>query len=95
MEVDKETFWASVPMGLAFFLGQTPSQFLGTTLTIQSYNLQTHALVGSTTVQNVLGYPWRFIRWGSAGVAINDNLGYLYVIDASPLIPSSALRQNG
>jgi len=80
-------------LGLAFFLGQTPNQFLGTTYTIQSYDLVTRTLVGSMTVQNVLGFPWRFIRWGATGVAFNDDLGYLYAVDTSALIPHLVPRQ--
>jgi hypothetical protein len=52
----------------------------GSTATIQSLNLTTHALIGSITVSNVTGNPQKLIRWGQNGLAFNTDGGQIFLI---------------
>jgi len=65
----------------AFFFGQTQSQFGTNSFTIESFDLTTFAPIAEIVLPNVQGYPLRFIRWGSSGLAINDDAGYIYLLN--------------
>ena len=62
-------------MNLAFFANSN-----GSVMTIQSFNLTTHALVDTVTIPNVLGFPLRLIRWGQNGLAFITTDGNLYTV---------------
>ncbi len=60
----------------AFFItGGGPS-----TAIIQSFNLTTHALIGSITISNVSGNPLKLIRWGQNGLAFNTDAGQVFLV---------------
>jgi trimeric autotransporter adhesin len=67
----------------AFFLGQTQGQAGSTSFTIASFDLTTFAPIAEITIPNVQGNPLRFIRWGSSGLAFNDDAGFVYIINSS------------
>jgi hypothetical protein len=68
-------------LGLAYFLGQTPSQVGGNygqgteNFTLQIFDLKTYALLDSIVVPNVIGYPIQMVRWGAAGIAFTPENG--------------------
>lgn len=66
----------------AFFLGQIYGQ-PSTSFAIESFDLTTLAPVAEIVIPNVQGYPLQFIRWGTSGLAFNDDAGYVYIIDSS------------
>ena len=65
----------------AFFFGQTQFQTGTNSYTIESFDLTTFAPIAEIVIPNVQGYPLRFIRWGSSGLALNDDAGYIYLIN--------------
>lgn len=77
----------------AFFFGQTQSQAGSTSFTIESFNLTTLAPISEITIDNVRGYPLRFIRWGTSGLAFNDDAGFIYVINSS-FVSANAKSKN-
>jgi hypothetical protein len=64
----------------AFFLGQTASQFGTPNFTIELFDLTTFTPTAEIVVPNVQGSPQRFIRWGTSGLAFNDDAGYVYIL---------------
>jgi len=56
----------------AYFLTQS---FGSATVTLQSFNLTTLALIDSTTINNVNGNIGRLVRWGQNGLAFNTTGG--------------------
>lgn len=76
-----------------FVLGQSSSGLFG----IEIFDQTTLAPVGSIDVSNIAGFPWKLIRWGTAGLALITfdpdipfagppySPGLLYVI-SSPLV---------
>lgn len=52
-------------------------------VTIQAYDLQTLASVGSLDLPFVAAYPSRLVRWGSNGLAFNGADGELWIISGS------------
>ncbi|MGO9404293.1 MAG: hypothetical protein ACLPVW_12585 [Terriglobales bacterium] len=70
-------------LNAAFFFGQTQSQFGTTDFTIESFDLTTFAPIAEIVVPNVQGNPLRFIRWGTSGLAFNDDAGFIYLINSS------------
>jgi len=75
----------------AFFLGQTQAQFGTPNFTIEAFDLTTFAPVAEVVVPNVQGNPLRFIRWGTNGLAFNDNAGYVYILN-SPFVAADGAR---
>jgi trimeric autotransporter adhesin len=67
----------------AFFFGQTQSQFGSNSFTIASFDLATFAPIAEIVIPDIQGYPLRFIRWGTSGLAINDDAGFIYVVNDS------------
>jgi hypothetical protein len=49
-------------------------------VTIQAFNLTTHALVDAITIPNVSSEPLRLIRWGQNALAFTTIDGNLYVV---------------
>lgn len=78
----------------AFFFGQTQSQAGSTSFTIESFNLTTLAPISEITIDNVRGYPLQFIRWGSSGLAFNDDAGFVYIINSS-FVSGDAAKYGG
>ena len=76
----------------AFFLGQTQSQFGTSNLTIESLNLTTFAPIAEIVVPNVRGNPLRFIRWGTNGLAFNDDAGFIYLINDSTFVAAANVQ---
>ena len=93
--------------GLAYFLGQTPSQVNGAegtvAFTLQIYDLHSYALLDSIVIPNVIGHPNQMIRWGDSGIAFttengdyegNNAPGLTYILRGSEIsTPSAAVRQ--
>lgn len=84
-----------------FVLGQTPAQAGTMNYTVESFDQKTFAAVGSLTIQNVVGTPMGFIRWGSNGLAFTTRVGMpfdfiatgpgqLYVISGTFVAPASS-----
>lgn len=76
----------------AYFLGQTTSQFGTTNETIEAFDLTTFLPVAEIVIPNVQGNPLHLIRWGSNGLAFNDDAGYVYIINNSSLVALSSNR---
>ncbi|MFZ0581744.1 MAG: IPT/TIG domain-containing protein [Candidatus Acidiferrales bacterium] len=76
----------SVPdstLNRVFILGQTSPQVGTPNYTIESFD-QTHfTSVGSITIQNVVGTPTSFIRWGTNGLAFTTRVGEPYDFQGS------------
>jgi hypothetical protein len=78
-------------------LGQTASQLGTENFTIQSYNEHTLAPIGSLTVQNIVGVPESFIRWGNSGLALTTFIrnsgdfpsGMLYILNDTSFVSSN------
>jgi hypothetical protein len=70
----------------AFFFGQTQPQFGTANFTIESFNLTTFAPIAEIVIPNVRGNPLRFIRWGTSGLAFNDDAGFIYIINNSAFV---------
>jgi hypothetical protein len=78
----------------AFFFGQTQSQAGSTSFTIESFDLSTLAPISEITIDNVRGYPLQFIRWGTSGLAFNDDAGFVYIIDNNSFVNRDTTRKN-
>ena len=69
-------------LGKAFFLSQT--QTAGqTTVTLQSFNLTSFALLNSITIPNLNGTAQSLVRWGSNGLAFSTNKGQIVLLGGS------------
>lgn len=55
--------------GLIFYLGQTLSNGGSDTYTIESFDINHLTPIGTFDVNNVVGVPTHFIRWGTNGLA--------------------------
>lgn len=73
----------------AFFFGQTQIQAGSSNFAIASFDLTTFAPIAEITIPNVRGNPLRFIRWGTSGLALNDDAGFIYIIN-SPFVSGGA-----
>jgi hypothetical protein len=62
----------------AYFV--TQSFFNSPTVTLQSFNLTTLALVDSMTINNVNGNIGRLVRWGQNGLAFNTSGGQVFLV---------------
>jgi hypothetical protein len=60
-----------------FIISGSPS------VTIESFNLTTFAVVSSVTIPNVTGNPLRLIRWGQNGLAFNTDGGEIVLVGGS------------
>ena len=58
-----------------FILGQTVAQGGTLNYTIESFNQTQFTAVDSITIENVVGTPTAFIRWGSNGLAFTTRVG--------------------
>jgi hypothetical protein len=67
----------------AFFLGQIAAQVGTQNFTIESFNLTTFAPIAEIVVPGVQGNPLHLIRWGTNGLAFNDDAGYVYILNTS------------
>jgi hypothetical protein len=87
-----------------FILGQTAAQNGTSDYTIESFDQATFAAIGSITIQNVVGTPTAFIRWGNNGVAFTTRVGaptdfsgvgpgQLYIISGNFVQPASGNSQ--
>jgi hypothetical protein len=69
-------------LGKAFFLTQT--QIAGnTTVTLQSFNLTSFALLNSITIPNLKGTVQSLVRWGQNGLAFNTTQGQIVLLGGS------------
>jgi trimeric autotransporter adhesin len=62
-------------LNTVYILGQTAAQVGTTSYTIESFNQTTFASIGSIIIDNVIGAPTAFIRWGTNGLAFTTQLG--------------------
>jgi hypothetical protein len=62
-------------VGRVFILGQTSAQSGTANYTIQSFDQTKFTAIGSITINNVVGKPTGFIRWGSNGLAFTTRVG--------------------
>src|SRR5208337_4473771 len=74
-----------------FFLGQTIAQSGTQNFTFESFDLTTFAPIAEIVVPSVQGNPLRLIRWGTSGLAFNDDAGYVYIVN-SPFVGNSAVQ---
>ena len=72
----------------AFFLGQTASQVNTRDFSIEAFDLTTMLPVAEVVVPDVQGIPLHLIRWGTNGLAFNDDAGYVYLL-ANPFTTAS------
>jgi len=88
-----------------FILGQTAAQTGTSNYTIESFDQVNFTLISSITIQNVVGTPTSFIRWGNNGLAFTTRVGrladfrgaapgQLYVISGSFVNPSAPVSQS-
>ena len=76
----------------AYFLGQTAFQVGTTSATIESFDLTTFAPIAEIVIPNVQGSPLHLIRWGSNGLAFNDDAGYVYIVNDSSFVSMNNAR---
>ncbi len=87
-----------------FILGQTAAQAGTSNYTIESFDQTKFTAISSITIDNVVGTPTAFIRWGSNGLAFTTlqgtptdftgtGPGQLYVISGTFVEPSSKTHQ--
>lgn len=69
-------------LGKAFFLSQTQNAGL-TTVTLQSFNLTSFALLNSITIPNLNGTVQTLVRWGSNGLAFSTSKGQIVLLGGS------------
>jgi hypothetical protein len=69
-------------VGKAFFLSQTQNAGQ-TTVTLQSFNLTSFALLNSITIPNLNGTVQTFVRWGSNGLAFSTSKGQIVLLGGS------------
>jgi hypothetical protein len=92
-------------LGRVFILGQTSPQVGTSNYTIESFNQTSFAAIGSITIQNVVGTPTSFIRWGNNGLAFTTRIGgtadfigtgpgQLYVVSGSFVDPAAPTSQS-
>jgi hypothetical protein len=92
-------------LGRVFILGQTSAQVGTSDYTIESFNQTSFAAIGSITIQNVVGTPTSFIRWGNNGLAFTTRIGgaadftgtgpgQLYVVSGSFVAPAAPTSQS-
>lgn len=58
-----------------FILGQTAAQAKTSNYTIESFDQTAFTPVSSITVENVVGTPTAFVRWGTNGLAFTTRVG--------------------
>jgi len=63
-------------LNTVFIVGQTAAQVGTTSYTIESFNQTTFASIGSIVIDNVIGIPTAFIRWGTNGLAFTTQGSY-------------------
>jgi hypothetical protein len=69
-------------VGKAFFLSQTQNAGQ-TTVTLQSFNLTSFALLNSITIPNLNGTVQSLVRWGSNGLAFSTSQGKIVLLGGS------------
>jgi hypothetical protein len=62
-------------LNTVFILGQTTAQTGTSSYTIESFDQAKMTPIGSITVDNVVGTPSAFIRWGTNGLAFTTRVG--------------------
>ncbi len=78
-----------------FILGQTAAQANTNSFTIQSFDEKAYTLVSSITIDNLLGSPIQFVRWGTSGLAVltlnqgNGSPGMLYLIQDTSFVSNA------
>ena len=74
-----------------FILGQTGEQTNTNNYTIQAFDEKAYTEVTGVKVNNLIGFPYAFVRWGTSGFAIltifegNGPPGMLYLVQDSSL----------
>jgi hypothetical protein len=63
-------------LNTVFIVGQTAAQVGTTSFTIESFNQTTFASIDSVVIDNVVGIPTAFIRWGTNGLAFTTQQGH-------------------
>ncbi|MGA8741751.1 MAG: hypothetical protein WB561_11260 [Terracidiphilus sp.] len=85
--------------GQVFILGQTAAQAGTSNYTIESFDQTKFTAINSLTINNVVGTPTGFIRWGTNGLAFTTRVGnpwdfigtgpgQLYVVSGSFVTPA-------
>jgi hypothetical protein len=62
-------------LGEVFILGQTAAQVSTSSYTIESFDQAKYTALSSITIDNVVGTPTAFIRWGTNGLAFTTRVG--------------------
>lgn len=92
-------------LGRVFILGQTGSQSGTSNYTIESFDQTSFTAIGAITIDNVVGTPTAFIRWGVDGLAFTTQIGapadflgtgpgQLYVISGIFVNPAGSATQS-
>jgi uncharacterized protein with GYD domain len=66
--------------GVIYFVGQLNSAGGTNTYTIESFDINHFTPIATTTIQNVIGSPTHFIRWGTNGLAFTTS-NFLYSLE--------------
>jgi hypothetical protein len=61
-----------------FILGQTSTQVGTSSYTVESFDQTKFTAIASITIDNVVGTPTAFVRWGSNGLAFTTRVGEPY-----------------
>jgi hypothetical protein len=91
-------------MNRVFILGQLASQVGTSSYTIQSFDETKYTLVGTITLNSLVGVPVAFVRWGANGLALvtynqsagtsTGPAGMLYVISDSTFVSANTAATN-
>jgi sugar lactone lactonase YvrE len=83
---NSQAFVPDSSVGRAYYL--VPDQFGGSTRTLKAFDINTFLLVGSLTINGVVGDTSNLVRWGANGLAFRTSGNQLFLIQTS-LIPSA------
>jgi hypothetical protein len=86
---------ADSSLNRVFILGQTAAQAGSNNFTIESFDEKAYTVVSSITLNNLLGSPSEFVRWGASGLAVltinegDGSPGLLYLIQDTSFVSDS------
>jgi hypothetical protein len=78
-----------------FILGQTAAQANTNNFTVESFDEKAYTPVSSITLENIIGSPIQFVRWGNSGLAVltmnggSGSQGMLYLIQDTTFVSSA------
>jgi IPT/TIG domain len=78
-----------------FILGQTTAQANTNNFTVESFDEKAYTPVSAITLENIVGSPIQFVRWGNSGLAVltinggSGSQGMLYLIQDTTFVSSA------